>query len=179
MGGRGEVKGKPARSRDAARAASSPNARTIESVVADKVPLPKAQPRPQPNGPAEVLGDVVWLMTHSPTHKHLFIADMEWLVLPPLMLRQCSLLRQGGRPFAFISWATVSEEVEARISMGQLRMGPQDWRSGEQAWIIDMIAPFGGGEQALKEIRERVFAGRKVKALQPAPDGVGVGVVEW
>ena len=170
MSGKASSKGKSAKQAEA---------KAAETATQAAQPLAAPTPMRQPSGPAEVLGDVVWLMTQSPAHKHLFIADMEWLVLPPLMLRQCSLLRQGGRPFAFISWATVSEEVEARISKGQLRMGPADWRSGENAWIIDLVAPFGGGEQALKEIRERVFAGRKVKALQPAPDGTGVGVMEW
>jgi len=46
-------------------------------------------------------------------------------------------------------------------------------------WIIDVVAPFGGADVALKSVRERALAGRKVKALQPAPDGSGVAVVEW
>lgn len=42
-----------------------------------------------------------------------------------------------------------------------------------------MIAPFGGQEEAMKELREKVFAGRKIKTLQPAPSGEGMVVVEW
>lgn len=162
-------------------ASKDKTAKQTDAKVAMATPPDAASPTPmrQPNGPDEVLGDVVWLMTQSHSHKHLFIADLEWLVLPPVMLRQFRLVRQGGRPFAFISWATVSEEVEARLSKGKMRMSPAEWRCGEIAWIIDLIAPFGGGEQALKEVRERVLPGRKVKTLKVAPEGNGVGVVEW
>jgi cytolysin-activating lysine-acyltransferase len=52
--------------------------------------------------------------------------------------------------------------LEARLSKGKMRMSPAEWRSGEIAWIIDLIAPFGGGEQALKEVREQVFKYREV-----------------
>ncbi|MEO5374993.1 MAG: toxin-activating lysine-acyltransferase, partial [Alphaproteobacteria bacterium] len=33
---------------------------------------------------ASLLGDVAWLMVRSPAHRHLFLADLEWLVLPAL-----------------------------------------------------------------------------------------------
>lgn len=45
-------------------------------------------------------------------------------------------------------------------------------------WLMDIIAPFGGMEPAIKELRESVFKGRSVKSLQPAPGG-GMGVVTW
>lgn len=79
--------------------------------------LPKAQPIAGPS-PAEVFGEAVRLMMASPAHKHLFLTDMEWLALPPIMLRQCTLLRQHGNPFAFVSWAFLGAEAEARLSAG-------------------------------------------------------------
>jgi cytolysin-activating lysine-acyltransferase len=54
-----------------------------------------------------------------------------------------------------------------------------DWKSGDNLWLMDMIAPFGGQDEAMKELREKVFAGRKIKTLQPAPSGEGMAVVEW
>ncbi|WNK01523.1 toxin-activating lysine-acyltransferase [Thalassospiraceae bacterium LMO-JJ14] len=51
--------------------------------------------------------------------------------------------------------------------------------NGDNLWRMDMIAPFGGQEEAMKELREKVFAGRKIKTLQPAPSGEGMVVVEW
>lgn len=136
-----------------------------------------------PAGPSslqvQTFADVVALMAASPPHRHLFLSDIEWLVMPPLMLGQCSLVRREGRPFAFVSWAFLGPDAAARMIQPQLRLRPADWKSGDEAWIIDVVAPFGGADVALKEVKARSFSGRKVKALQPAPDGKGLAVVEW
>lgn len=44
---------------------------------------------------------------------------------------------------------------------------------------MDMIAPFSGAEGAMKELREKILLGKKIKTLQPAPSGEGMAVVEW
>ena len=88
-----------------------------------------------------VLGNAVWLLTQTPTHKHLFITDLEWLVLP--------------------------------------RIAPMDWKSGDNLWLMDLICPFGGQDEAMKELKEKAFKGKTVKTLQPAPGGEGMAVVEW
>ena len=111
--------------------------------------------------------------------KHLFITDLEWLILPPVLLRQFRIFRQEGKPIAFASWAYLSEEVEDRMAQGIRRMSPLDWKSGESPWLIDLIAPFGGGDVIATELREQVFAGQQVKTLQPAADGQGMAVVTW
>ncbi|TAN52740.1 MAG: toxin-activating lysine-acyltransferase [Methylococcaceae bacterium] len=134
---------------------------------------PSAAPTPlrQPHGPAEVLGDVVWLMTQSVNHKHLFIAELEWLVLPPVMLRQFRLVRGKDRPQAFVTWAMLNEEAEQRLIAGHTRLKPNDWNSGVAAWIVDLVAPFGGQEAVQKEIKQRLFADKSLKLLQPGKDG--------
>ncbi len=52
-------------------------------------------------------------------------------------------------------------------------------RTGTAVWLMDMIAPFGGADEAMKELREKIFPGQKIKTLQPAPSGDGMAVVEW
>ena len=44
---------------------------------------------------------------------------------------------------------------------------------------MDLIVPFGGQQEAAKELKGKVFKDKKIKTLQPAPDGVGMAVVEW
>lgn len=126
-----------------------------------------------------LLGNAVWLLTQTQTHKHLFIGDLEWLIMPPLALDQFRLWRQGNMPVAFATWAFMSDEAEERMMQGVRRISPMDWKSGDNLWLMDMIAPFGGEEGALKELREKIFPGKRFKTLQPAPSGEGMAVVEW
>ena len=128
-------------------------------------------------GPTEVLGQVAWLFMTSPTHKHLFMTDLEWLVVPPLRLRQFRLFRRQNVPVAYASWASLTEEAEKRLMSGIRKLQPGDWNAGDRLWLIDLAAPFGGHDAILKELRDNVFAGRPVKTLRPGPDGKGVRVV--
>lgn len=55
---------------------------------------------------------------------------------------------------------------------------PADWKSGKDLWLIDFIAPMGGQDEMIKELRDKIFQGKPFKSLQPAADGK-VGVKEW
>jgi cytolysin-activating lysine-acyltransferase len=145
-----------------------------ETIVSDTVAPPPSEAVRQPSGPSEVLGEVTWLMTHSPAHKHLFLADLEWLVLPPVMVKQFRLFKNGNRPFAFASWAYLDEEAEKRLLAGQPRLRPGDWRSGDRLWLIDVVAPFGGADGVLAHLKQKIFPEQRLMALRPNPDGKGV-----
>ena len=162
------------RSKKKSSGAVPPTAGGVGSPPAPAASAARAQP-----GPTEVLGQVAWLMMQSPAHKHLFFADMEWLVMPALMLKQFRVFRKDNTPVALATWAYLDEESEARITDNVRRLRPGDWKSGDRLWLIDLIAPFGGNDQVLKELREQVFKDKKIKTLQPAPDGKGMAVVEW
>ncbi len=128
---------------------------------------------------AEVLGEVVYLMAKPATHKFLFIADLEWLVMPPVMLRQFRLWRQGSTPLAFASWAFLSEEAESRLLNGVRRLPPQDWNSGDRAWLMDVLAPDPQfAQRMVQELKQGVFAGRPLKGLRPRENGQGSEVAE-
>lgn len=126
-----------------------------------------------------LFGNVVWLMMQSAAHKHLFLTDMEWLVMPALQLNQFRLWQQNGMPVAYASWAFLDEGAEGRMKESIKRLAPVDWKSGDALWLVDMIAPFGGQEEAIAELRATVFEGRTMKSLQPSPSGEGIAVVEW
>lgn len=111
------------------------------------------------------LGRIVWLMSLSPQHKHLFLADLEWRVKPPLLLKQCRLVQRGGRPLAFVSWALISEEVMKRLqeTPGQ-RLRPDEWRCGNNLVVIDAVAPFGNAKQTVEEVMRTVRAANRPAA---------------
>jgi cytolysin-activating lysine-acyltransferase len=96
-------------------------------------------------------------------HKQFLVGDLEWLVMPPIMLRQFRIFYHEGKPAAAVLYAFVSDEVERRIEAGAPSMRPNDWKSGERAWIVQVIAPFGQAEAFAKETCETVLKGREVK----------------
>ncbi|MBL8671576.1 MAG: toxin-activating lysine-acyltransferase [Alphaproteobacteria bacterium] len=118
------------------------------------------------------------LLLQSPGHRHLFLADLEWQLLPPLGLGQFRVWRKDLMPVITASWAFVSPEVDARLCRGQVKLAPQEWKSGTILWLMDIICPYGGMAEAVKELKSQVFQEKLVKTLQPAPDG-SMGVVTW
>lgn len=141
----------------------------------------KAQsaPHPEPIDKVTALGHGVWLMSQVATHKHFFIGDIEWMLVPPVAMGQFRLWRNNGMPVGFATWALLTEEAEKRILEGGVqRLAPKDWNGGDNVWLMDLITPFGGREEAVREIKKQVFPGKKIKTLQAAPDGKGVVMVE-
>lgn len=116
-----------------------------------------------PQTVAEAFGELVWLMSRSPAHRGLLIADLEWLIMPPLLLRQFRVYRHEGRPYAAVLYALVSEEVERRIEARAERLEPGDWNSGDRAWIVAVIAPFGQAKAFAEDACRTVLAGREVR----------------
>ena len=113
---------------------------------------------------SEVLGEIVWLMSQSPLHKQFFISDLEWFATTPILLQQFRLF-YDNKPIGVVFWATVNEEVEARLAAGTSRMRPQDWKSGDRLWVVEVIAPFGGAEEMVKDLKAKVFPSREVRFL--------------
>ena len=67
------------------------------------------------------------------------------------------------KPIGVILWATVNDEVESRLLSGNARMRPQDWKSGDKLWVVEVLAPFGGTDEMLKDLKAKVFADREVR----------------
>ena len=120
---------------------------------------------------SEVLGEIVWLMSQSPLHKQFFISDLEWLVMTPVLLQQFRLFYDQSKPIGVAFWATVDEEVEQRLTAGTTRLRPQDWKSGDRLWVVEVIAPFGGAEEMVKDLKAKVFPQRELKFLAVGAQG--------
>ena len=166
-----------------AREASASDTTKGSGNVADKGTMPDADPKVsasdkpvsdvssqketednRPNDPSGLLGAAVWLMLSSGAHKHLFVTDFEWLVVPPILAKQFRLFRRNNVPVGFISWALLDDEVEARIINGSVKLAPNEWTKGKKLWIIDVIAPFGGGMTCSKTLR-KIYLRMKLLSL--------------
>ena len=120
---------------------------------------------------ASSLGEIVWLMSQSPAHKTFFISDLEWMIMVPVMLQQFRIFYDQQKPIGVALWGFVNDEVEARLSTGNARLQPQDWKSGEKLWVIEIIAPFGGHEAMLQDLKSQVFPQRELTFVRQ-PQGV-------
>lgn len=125
---------------------------------------------------SHALGEITWLMTQSAAHKHLLLSDLEWAVMPAILLEQFRIYyapvpTRGGpgkagaegakQPAACAIWARVSPEVEARLTQAgpRARLTLQDWRSGDKPYLIEVIAPFGGADKVKAEWEEVIGKG--------------------
>src|SRR5262249_48726966 len=92
--------------------------------------LNAAIPPNQTKSLSTVLGEVVWLMSQSAVHRQLFISDLEWFAMTPVMLKQFRLFYAKDRAVGAAFWAFVNDEVEERLKSGTGKLRPQDWKSG-------------------------------------------------
>lgn len=120
---------------------------------------------------SEVLGEIVWLMSQSPLHKQFFISDLEWFVMTPVLLQQFRLFYAKDRPMGVVLWAYVNDEVEARLKEGVTKLRPQDWKSGDKLWAVEVIAPFGGAEEMIKDLKAKVFPTKEIHFVALTAEG--------
>lgn len=94
------------------------------------------------------------MMTQSPRHKAIALGDLEWLVMPAILLQQFRIFYKGEQPVGVALWAQADEIVAKRIDAGDVRLTPAERKSGAHKRIVDVVAPFGGEA----EMREQVIA---------------------
>ena len=91
-----------------------------------------------------------------------------------MILEQCQLFTKGEIPFAFITWAFVSDAVDARLRSGVPALAPHEWKGGEHAWLIDVISPFEKAEGYVAACCGKFMAGKKVSRLVAGKESVRV-----
>jgi cytolysin-activating lysine-acyltransferase len=98
------------------------------------------------------VGEVVLAMMNLPRYRHQTLGDLMHLVLEPLMRDRIAIAKSGGEGKAeetagIAIWASVSDEVDQKIreqvkaGAFPVRLQSDDWASGENAWLLDVIAP--------------------------------------
>ena len=122
---------------------------------------------------SHMLGEVTWLLSQSPAHKHFTIGDLEWLAMPAILHEQFRVFHGDKHPLGFALWAYLSEEAEARMTAAVdsgvgARLRPDDWKSGDRLWLIEIVAPMATSENKLTEaivadLVQNVFGDRKFK----------------
>jgi cytolysin-activating lysine-acyltransferase len=113
-----------------------------------------------------VLGPIIWLYGRDASRRYRFIADLDQVVLPPVLLDQCKIYFNTGVPWGYVSWANVSDLVHQRLQSGIGTLAPHEWNSGGNHWIIDVVTPFGGAPELVEEVRSTALRGMLVYRLE-------------
>jgi hemolysin-activating ACP:hemolysin acyltransferase len=132
---------------------------------------------------AASVGDMVVVLSRSPAHKHYFLADIEWMVLPAIAAGQFYIVdvihkERGVRvPVAAVTWAFVSQEVDARLREGagqRARLRPDEWKSGDVGWLIDAVGNGNGLDSALQWLKAGPFKERPLNLITRGEQGAPV-----
>jgi len=108
----------------------------------------------------------------SSQHKHLALTDLEWLLVPPLTAGQFAVAnmqsKEGGPsvPAAVVLWASVSPEVDQRLSANlsaPIRLQPDEWKSGDILWLIEAVGDGRLLSNFLMNLQEKAFRDREVR----------------
>ena len=124
-------------------------------------------------------GQVTTVLMRSVDYKHAFLTELEWLVIPSVVSSQFSVAsaEEGNTglqtPRACVLWAHVSEAVDRRLSAnaGKPRLHPNEWTSGNIAWLIDAVGDPRATGMLLKAVVEQRFAKTGLKTMQRGADG--------
>jgi len=124
-------------------------------------------------------GEIVGVMMRERQHRFAFLSDLEWMVMPALATGQFAVAEARSKnsgltaPRAVILWASVSKEIDARLSANPgvpIRLKPAEWASGTHGWLVDAI----GDARAIKVLIDQTLTGPlKSRSLKIVTRGDG------
>lgn len=126
------------------------------------------------------LGYIVSIMLHLEPYRAMPLAGIEKLVLPSIASRQFriseGLIPGVGTvaPIAAVMWASVSADVDKRISSAierPIELKPADWRSGDIVWIVEAIGDHSAVTDLLQQLKETDLKDRTVRMRIRGEDG--------
>ncbi len=90
-----------------------------------------------------VYGDLLFLAFRSTRHARMTTATLRAYFEPPVELGQFRIFRFDDVPRGMYTWAFLTPESERKLLLGE-PLSPEEWRSGDRLWIMDIIAPYRG-----------------------------------
>jgi len=126
------------------------------------------------------LGEVMSVLMRAPQYRAAPLAEIQALVLPPLMSGQYLVAEARSKTRGFISpvavalWAKVSKEVDKRLSEGldkPIKLAPNEWKSGDIAWLIVLAGNPQAIAPVLKKFQETTLKGQPLKMRSRTKDG--------
>ena len=126
---------------------------------------------------AQVLGEIVWLLSQSSGFKEIKISSLESRIMPALLLKQFRIFYDAKhQPVGCAIWALLNEAVARRIEDGigngnVLLNDLNEWKSGPIPWVMELVSPYFVEKpefqnEMLSQISSTNFAGSDLKYFQ-------------
>lgn len=127
------------------------------------------------------VGFTIELLARSDYHQRFEMGEyLEIEVLPPLWCSQTRFyLSQDGSPTAMVTWAWLSEEVQADIHATGRALTEDEWNCGERLFFNDWITPYGNTRDVLKDMTHNVFPNEVATSLRRNPDSSIRRINRW
>lgn len=153
----------------------------IKPVTREPLPPEELERRKQASRQmAATVGDITGLLAMSPRHQDHKLSDLRWLVLPAVRTGQYAVtdVQSTSRgytfPAAMVLWASVSAEVDKRLSQDlqtPIRLSPREWKSGNILWLVDAVGEDKVVASMVKRLRQNEWKGRPLKARVVGANG--------
>lgn len=121
---------------------------------------------------AQSFSQILAVLMRDTQFRNMRLADLEWLVLPPLLAGQVRVAHApSGRdkfyvPVAVAVWARVSPEVDRRLAAEldkPMVLRPAEWTSGDQVWLVALAGEANAKATFLPRLAQEQFKGMSVK----------------
>ena len=101
-------------------------------------------------------GMLTYLASYCPLHKR-YAPDLLRLFFLPAVSHGCVrfFANEAGAVAAALIWARLSDEVSEKMIFENRPPVFDDWKSGENLWFLDLIAPFGHGRQIARHLARK------------------------
>ena len=102
------------------------------------------------------------------------VKDIFYHIYPSIVLGQCKAHRDEDGVYGFRNWAFLSKEAEQKF-LETREIGFDDWKSGENLWVIDSIFKRKHNEAMLYYrtfFTHLLGVGKTIQWLRLAPNGL-------
>lgn len=125
-------------------------------------------------------GEIVSVLMRNPQFKAVPLGEIEALVVPAVTTGQFLVAEAQSKANGFVTpigtvlWASVSEEVDRRLSSNldqPFKLAPNEWRSGDIPWLVALAGDQRIINPMIKQLQETRLNGRGLKMRVKGQDG--------
>ena len=95
------------------------------------------------------LEKIFYIMSQCERFKDMRLSGIQRIILPPLRLGQYRIYSDKEVPMGYVSWALLSDELSEGYKNNTYKIQAQDWNSGNNFWLMNVLCPKGGGSVVL------------------------------